>query len=107
MLIVTTNDVPGRTVAEVYGEVTGLTVRSRNAMVQVGSGLKAMFGGELTGLTKQLLQTRQEAMDRLIAAATEKGADAVLAMRFDANDIGTSYQEVIAYGTAVRLAAVQ
>ncbi|MCU1530425.1 MAG: hypothetical protein JWP75_4188 [Frondihabitans sp.] len=103
MLIVTTNDVPGRTVAEVYGEVTGLTVRSRNALVQVGSGLKAIFGGELSGLTTQLLQTRQEALDRLIEAATQKGADAVLAMRFDANDLGNAYQEVIAYGTAVKL----
>lgn len=102
MLVVTTNDVPGRQVLEVLGEVTGLTVRSRNALVQFGSGLKAVFGGELTGLTKQLAQTREEAMARMVEAATARGANAVLAMRFDANEVSDSYQEVIAYGTAVR-----
>ncbi|MFI1408443.1 YbjQ family protein [Streptomyces sp. NPDC020707] len=101
VLVVTTNDVPGYEVKEVMGEVFGLTVRSRNLGSQLGAGLKSVVGGELKGLTKTLVQTRNEAMERLIEAAGARGANAVLAMRFDvttAQDIGT---EVCAYGTAV------
>jgi uncharacterized protein YbjQ (UPF0145 family) len=104
MLISTMNDVPGRQVTAVLGEVTGLTVRARNAGVQLGANFKALMGGELSGLTKQLMQSRDEAKQRLIDAATELGADAVLAMRFDASEVGQNYQEVVAYGTAVTLA---
>ncbi len=103
MLISTMNDVPGRQIVEVIGEVTGLTVRARNAGVQFGANLKALVGGELTGLTKQLQQSREEAKQRLIDAATAAGADAVIAMRFDTSEVGQNYQEVVAYGTAVRL----
>lgn len=104
MLISTMNDVPGRQITGVLGEVTGLTVRSRNAGAQFGAGLKAIVGGELGGLTKQLLQSREEAKQRLIDAATSLGADAVIAMRFDASEVGPNAQEVVAYGTAVTLA---
>lgn len=103
MLISTMNDVPGRQITEVLGEVTGLTVRSRNAGVQFGAGLKALVGGELAGLTKQLMQSREEAKQRLIEAAQAVGADAVIAMRFDASEVGQNAQEVVAYGTAVKL----
>ena len=104
MLISTMNDVPGRQITEVLGEVTGLTVRSRNAGVQFGAGLKALVGGELAGLTKQLSQSREEAKQRLTEAAQALGADAVIAMRFDASEVGQNAQEVVAYGTAVKLA---
>ena len=103
MLNSTMNDVPGRQVTEVLGEVTGLTVRARNAGVQIGANFKALLGGELSGLTKQLAESREEAKQRLIEAATALGADAVLAMRFDAAEVGQNYQEVVAYGTAVKL----
>ncbi|WP_328721106.1 YbjQ family protein [Streptomyces sp. NBC_00247] len=104
VLVVTTNDVPGHEVTQVIGEVFGLTVRSRNIGSQLGAGLKSVIGGELKGLTKTLVQTRNEAMARLIEAARAAGANAVLAMRFDvttAADIGT---EVCAYGTAAVIA---
>ncbi|MGW1463350.1 YbjQ family protein [Streptomyces sp. NPDC002308] len=104
VLVVTTNDVPGYEVKQVIGEVFGLTVRSRNIGSQLGAGLKSVIGGELKGLTKTLVQTRNEAMARLIEAARASGANAVLAMRFDvttAADIGT---EVCAYGTAAVIA---
>ena len=104
MLISTMNDLPGHDVTEVLGEVTGLTVRSRNVGAQLGAGFKSIVGGELKGLTKQLMQTREEAMERLVEAAQSRGADAILAMRFDANEVGQGYQEVVAYGTAVRIA---
>lgn len=97
------NDVPGRQIIEVIGEVTGLTVRSRNAGVQFGANLKAFVGGELGGLTKQLMQSREEAKQRLIEAAEAVGADAIVAMRFDASEVGQNAQEVVAYGTAVKL----
>ncbi|AXE87691.1 hypothetical protein C1703_22070 [Streptomyces sp. Go-475] len=104
VLVVTTNDVPGYRVQEVLGEVFGLTVRSRHVGSQIGAGLKSMVGGELRGLTKTLVQTRNQAMERLVEQARARGANGVLAFRFDvtsAADVGT---EVCAYGTAVVLA---
>jgi uncharacterized protein YbjQ (UPF0145 family) len=104
MLISTMNDLPGYDITEVLGEVTGLTVRSRHIGSQLGAGFKSIVGGELKGLSKQLMQTREEAMERLVEEATARGGDAIVAMRFDANEIGQGYQEVVAYGTAVKIA---
>ncbi|MBD7951348.1 YbjQ family protein [Oerskovia turbata] len=98
------NDVPGRTVQQVVGEVTGLTVRSRNVGAQIGAGLKSIVGGELKGLTKQLQQSRDEAVARMVEEATAQGANAILAMRYDSDEVGNGYQEIVAYGTAVVLA---
>ena len=64
MLIVTTNDLPGYRVDEVFGEVFGLTVRSRNAFSQFGAGLKSLVGGELRGMTESLAQSRVQVMRR-------------------------------------------
>ena len=102
MLITTMNDVPGHSVEEVYGEVFGLTVRSRNVGSQMGAGLKSMFGGELKGMTKALQDSRQEVIDRMVAEAEAKGANAVVAMRFDTSEMGDMWTEICAYGTAVR-----
>jgi uncharacterized protein YbjQ (UPF0145 family) len=103
MIVSTMNDLPGYRVDEVLGEVTGLTVRSRNVGAQLGAGLKSIVGGELKGLTKQLQQSRDEAKQRLVEAAEAVGANAILAMRFDSDEVGTGYQELVAYGTAVRV----
>jgi len=103
MLVATTNDLPGAQIIEVLGEVMGVTVRARNVGVQLGARFQALVGGELTGLTTQLIHTRDEAMNRMIEHAQHRGADAIVAMRFDANEIGEGYQEVVAYGTAVRV----
>ncbi|MET8830078.1 YbjQ family protein [Streptomyces sp. NPDC004610] len=103
VLVVTTNDVPGYRVDQVIGEVFGLTVRSRHIGSQLGAGLKSLVGGELRGLTKTLVQTRNQAMERLVEQARARGANGVLMFRFDvteAADVGT---EVCAYGTAVVL----
>ena len=70
------------------GEVFGLTVRSRNAFAQIGAGFKSMFGGELQGMTKNLAESRNEAMGRLIAEAQQRGGNAIVAMRFDTTEIG-------------------
>jgi uncharacterized protein YbjQ (UPF0145 family) len=103
MLITTMNDVPGHTVDEVYGEVFGLTVRSRNVGSQIGASLKSLVGGELGGMTKMLAQGREEAIARLSAEAEAKGANAIIAMRFDTSELGSTWTEICAYGTAVRI----
>ena len=101
ILVSTMNDVPGYTVVRVMGEVFGLTVRSRNAFSNMGAGFKALAGGELKGLSKLLADSRYEAIERLCQEAIARGANAVLAMRFDCNEIGGTASEVAAYGTAV------
>ncbi len=104
MLIVTTNDVPGWEITHVHGEVCGLIVRARNAFSNMGAGLRTVFGGEARGYTTLLLDSRNHALDRLREAAKEKGANAVVAMRFDCNEIAGVMSEVAAYGTAVTIA---
>jgi uncharacterized protein YbjQ (UPF0145 family) len=102
MLITTANDLPGYDVVETLGEVFGLTVRSRNIGSQLGAGLKSIVGGELKGMTKALVDSRQQVIDRMVEEAQAKGADAVVAMRFDTSEMGGNWTEICAYGTAVR-----
>ena len=103
MLISTTNDIPGHEIEEVFGEVFGLTVRSRNIGAQVGAGLKSILGGELKGMTKMLAEGREHAIQRLTEEAEAKGANAILAMRFDTSELGSTWTEICAYGTAARV----
>jgi len=102
MIISTMNDLPGYEIEEVLGEVYGLTVRSRNVGSQIGASFKSLVGGELKGMTKQLAQGRDHASERLVEEAEAKGANAVLAFRFDTSELGTTWTEICAYGTAVR-----
>ena len=103
ILLSTMNDVPGYEVVEVYGEVFGLIVRSRNLFSNFGASLRTVFGGEVGGYTKLLSDTREQALERLREEAAAKGANCVLAMRFDSSNIGGIMNEVAAYGTAVRI----
>src|ERR1700741_5023981 len=103
MLIATTNDIPGYTIEEVFGEVFGLTVRSRNIGSQMGAGLKSILGGELKGMTKALVDSREQVIARMVEEAEAKGANAILAMRFDTSEMGGNWTEICAYGTAVRV----
>jgi uncharacterized protein YbjQ (UPF0145 family) len=103
MLISTMNDIPGYQVDEVLGEVFGLTVRSRNIGSQIGASLKSLAGGELKGMTKMLAEGREHATDRLVEEAESKGANAILAFRFDTSELGTTWTEICAYGTAVKV----
>ncbi len=102
MLIATTNELPGYTIVEVLGEVMGLTVRSRNVGSQLGASLKSLMGGELKGMTKALTDSRHEVVERMVSEAEAKGADAIVAMRFDTSEMGPNWTEICAYGTAVR-----
>jgi uncharacterized protein YbjQ (UPF0145 family) len=101
MLCVTMNDIPGWEVQRVCGEVFGVTVRSRNAFSQIGAGFKSMVGGELQGMTKNVIDSRNEAMTRLFAEAQARGGNALIAMRFDTTELGNNWTEICAYGTAV------
>lgn len=103
ILITTMNDIPGYRVTEVYGEVFGLVTRARNAFSNIGASLRTVVGGEAKGYTKLLTDSRNDAIERLKAAARERGANAVIAMRFDANEIANLISEIVAYGTAVRI----
>jgi uncharacterized protein YbjQ (UPF0145 family) len=103
MLISTMNDLPGYEIDEVYGEVFGLTVRSRNFGSQIGASFKSLVGGELKGMTKMLADGRKSATERVVEEAEAKGANAIVAFRFDTSELGTTWTEICAYGTAVRV----
>lgn len=101
VLVTTTNDLPGYQIDEVLGEVFGLTVRIRNIGSQMGAGLKSIIGGELKGLTKNLVESRNEATARMIEEAISKGGNAIVAFRFDTSEMAQMGTEICAYGTAV------
>ena len=107
MLITTTNDVPGYKVTSVLGEVFGLTVRARNIGSQLGAAFKSLAGGEHLRHTPQLAEGRAHAQERLVEEAEAKGANAVIAFRFDTSELGSTWTEICAYGTAVRAARRQ
>jgi uncharacterized protein YbjQ (UPF0145 family) len=101
MLIVTTNDAPGYRVVRTLGLVRGITVRSRNAIADMVGGLQSMLGGRVGTYVKLAETSRAEAYDELVAHAGQMGANAVIGMRYEANEIMEGVTEVLAYGTAV------
>jgi len=103
MIVTTMNDIPGYEVDEVFGEVFGLTVRSRNIGSQIGAQLKSILGGELKGMTTALVDSRKQVMERMVAEVEAKGGNAIIAMRFDTSEMGPQWTEICAYGTAVRV----
>jgi uncharacterized protein YbjQ (UPF0145 family) len=103
ILITTMNDVPGYRITDVYGEVFGLVTRSRNVFSNIGAGLRTLVGGEVRGWTKLLTRSREQAIERMKEATSERGGNAVIAMRFDASELGAGVTEVVAYGTAVTM----
>ena len=107
MIITTMNDLPGYEIEEVLGKVFGLTVRARNIGSQLGAAFKSLAGGELRGMTKMLAEGRAHAQERLVEEAEAKGANAVIAFRFDTSELGSTWTEICAYGTAVRAARRQ
>lgn len=100
MFIVTTNDVPGYRITQVLGEVMGLTVRSTDFGQSFTAGFRALGGGEIPEYTQVMYDSRQVVMSRMWAEAQQRGANAVVAMRFDTGSIGT-FSEICGYGTAV------
>mgnify|MGYP000891942141 FL=1 len=103
MLVVTSNDVPVCRVVRVLGVARGLSVRSRSVVGNIGASIQILFGGNITLYTKLAEQARQEAFDLLVAQAQKMGANGIVAMRYDANEMASAVTEVLAYGTAVVL----
>ncbi|MFT4147300.1 MAG: YbjQ family protein [Micrococcaceae bacterium] len=101
MMVTTTNTIPGWKIQYVCGEVFGLTARSRNIFSQFGASLKTIVGGEMQGMTTNLITSRFEAVERMINEATQKGGNCIVGMRFDTSELGELGSEVAAYGTAV------
>lgn len=101
MLVATTNDLSGHRVVRHLGMVRGVTVRSRNVVSDAIGGVQSMIGGRVGAYVKLAEAARQEAYDELVAHARDMGANAILAMRYDANEIMPGVTEVLAYGTAV------
>lgn len=101
MIIVTMNDLPGYRVTRVVGLARGITVRSRSIVGNIGGAIQSIFGGNITVYTSLAEQARQEALSLLTADAQKMGANAIIAMRYDANEIMDGITEVLAYGTAV------
>jgi len=101
MLVTTANDLPGYRIVRQLGVVRGIVVRSRSVVGNLGAAVQIFFGGNISVYTKLAEQTRAEAYEVLIREANALGANAILAMRFDANEIASAVTEVLAYGTAV------
>ena len=101
MLVTTANDLPGYRIVRQLGVVRGIVVRSRSVVGNLGAAVQIFFGGNISVYTKLAEQTRREAYEALEAQAVAVGANAILAMRFDANELASAVTEVLAYGTAV------
>jgi len=101
--IVTTWEIPGYETEKVLGTVWGITVRSRSVVGQTVAGCQMFFGGEVSALTALATESRIEAMNRLEKNAIELGADAVVMLQFDSGELMQNTNEIIAYGTAVKL----
>ncbi|WGJ14448.1 YbjQ family protein [Methylocapsa sp. D3K7] len=101
MMVSTTNDITGFKIVRHLGIVRGITVRSRSVVGNFVGGIQSMFGGQIGAYVELAETARQEAFDHMCAHATQGGANAVVGMRYDANDIMDGITEVLAYGTAV------
>ena len=103
IVISNTESIPGRTIVEFYGVVTGNTVRAKHVGRDIMAGLKNIVGGELKGYTELLQDSRNEATQRMTEQAASMGANAVINVRFATSSISQGAAELFAYGTAVRV----
>ena len=101
MLVTTTNEIEGHRVVKYLGLVRGITVRSRSVLGNIGAGFQSLFGGNISIYTDLAEKAREEAYELMVQHAAQLGANAVIAMRYDANEITDGITEVLAYGTAV------
>lgn len=103
MIIVTTNEIPGREITETIGLVQGSTVKAKHVGRDIGASLKTLVGGEIRGYSDLMREARDEALQRMIQEAEKAGANAVIGMRYQTSQIMQTASEVIAYGTAVKV----
>ena len=103
MMVTTSQELPGYRIVRNYGIVRGIIVRSRSLLGSIGAGLQTIIGGNITILTELCENTREEAYELMMQHAAEHGANAVIAMRYDATEVMQGVTEVLAYGTAVQV----
>ena len=103
MILATTENVPGREVAEVLGVVRGNTIRARHFGKDILAFFRNLVGGEIAEYTKLMGESREQAIDRMTERATELGADAIIGMRITTSMVMSNASEILVYGTAVRL----
>lgn len=103
MIVVNTETIPGREIAEVLGMVRGNTIRAKHMGKDIMAGLRHMVGGELVEYTEMLSEAREEALNRMVAEAEKLRADAIINVRLTTSAISGGAAEILAYGTAVRL----
>ncbi|MCU1342400.1 MAG: hypothetical protein JWN92_1823 [Candidatus Acidoferrum typicum] len=101
MMVTTATELPGYRIVRNIGIVRGIIVRSRSILGSLGAGLQTIIGGNITLYTQLCEKTREDAYELMMQRAAEHGANAVIAMRYDANEIMQGVTEVLAYGTAV------
>ncbi|AMN42635.1 YbjQ family protein [Rhodoplanes sp. Z2-YC6860] len=101
MIVTTTNDVAGYRITRHLGVVRGITVRSRSVIGNIGAGIQSLFGGNISIYTSLAEKAREEAFNLMVEHAASAGANAIVAMRYDANEITDGITEVLAYGSAV------
>ena len=106
MLVVNTEEIPGYTITEMKGLVQGNTVRAKHVGRDIMAGLKNIVGGELSGYTELLIESRRQAMERMLAQAEQLGANAVVNVRFATSSITQGASELYVYGTAVIVEAI-
>lgn len=102
-LVSTTNDIPGYRIVRPLGVVRGITVRSRSIVGNLGAALQTLVGGNITIYTELCEKARGEAFELMLQHAAAMGANAVVGMRYDANEVADGVTEVLAYGTAVQV----
>ena len=100
-MVTTAFELPGYRIVRNLGVVRGIVVRSRNVFASIGAGLQTILGGNITILTQLCEKTRQDALLMMMEHATQHGANAIIAARYDANELMQGVTEVLAYGTAV------
>ena len=101
--ITTALELPGYRIVQNFGVVRGIVVRSRNIFATIGAGLQTIVGGDISAFTQLCESTRQDSFAMMSLHAAQIGANAIIAARYDANDIMNGVTEVLAYGTAVRV----
>ncbi len=101
MILVTTDDIPGKTITKTLGLVRGNTIRARHVGRDIAAALRNIVGGEITDYTKMMAESREQALDRMVEEAEGLGANAIVGIRITTSMIMQSASEILAYGTAV------
>jgi len=101
MMVTTATELPGYRIVRNIGIVRGIIVRSRSLLGSIGAGLQTIIGGNITLFTQLCEKTREDAFELMMLHAAEHGANAIIAMRYDATEVMQGVSEVLAYGTAV------